>query len=95
MQETKLEVDLRIRLRAYFRYRRRNTSMDDWHYLLELMSPGLRGEAAIQQCGAWIQNVVFFKGAPKDFVVDIALLLRSETYPQNEEIIRYVLGFRV
>mmetsp|Transcript_27390 Transcript_27390/g.89649 ORF Transcript_27390/g.89649 Transcript_27390/m.89649 type:complete len:686 (+) Transcript_27390:150-2207(+) len=88
MKETNLPVDLRLRLRAYFRYRRRNTSVEDWHMLLNLMSPALRGEVAMQQCGTWIGNVPFFRGAPQDFVTEIALTLGSETFPQSEEIIK-------
>ena len=75
---------MKLRLREYFRYRHKGTNMDDWQTMLQLMSPKLRGEVAIKQCGVWIDNVPFFKGAPQGFVVDIALKLKSETYPQTE-----------
>ena len=62
--------------------------MDDWRVMLEIMSPRLRGEVAMMQCGPWINNVPFFRGAPETFIVDVALKLKSETFPQGEEIVR-------
>ena len=87
-RELKLGDDLQMRLRDYFRYKHTSTNMDEWHVMLEKMSPSLRGEVAMRQCGRWINNVLFFKGAPDLFVVDIALKLKSFTFPQGEEIVR-------
>ena len=86
-RELGLNDELKLRLRDYFRYRHMGTNMDDWHTMLELMSPKLRGEVAMKQCGTWINNVPFFRGAPEQFIVDIALKLKSETFPQSEEIV--------
>ena len=87
-RELSLNENLSLRLRDFFRYRHLGTNMDDWRALLGLMSPDLRGEVALKQCGSWINNVPFFRGAPGRFVVEIALKLMSETYPQSEEIVR-------
>jgi len=88
MIDTKLPLDLRSKLRAYFRYRRRSAEANTYGGLLMLMSPELRGEVAISQCGSWLQQVPFFDGAPKEFVTEIAQILQSETFPQGEEIIK-------
>jgi len=88
MRATNLDVPLRYRLRDYFRYRHKGNDTSIWTNILTQMSPKLRGEVAIKQCGEWINNVPFFIGAPKQFVVDIALKLTSVTYPQDEEILR-------
>ena len=71
----------------FFRYRHTSTNIEEWFELLELMSPSLRGEVALKQCGSWINNVPFFSGAPDGFIVDIALKLKTETFPQGEEIV--------
>lgn len=86
-RELGLSAELQLRLRDYFRYCHLGTNMDDWQSMLELMSPKLRGEVAMKQCGMWINNVPFFRGAPERFIVDLALKLKSETYPQTEEIV--------
>ena len=87
-RELSLGEDLQRRCRDYFRYRHSSTNMDDWRVMLEIMSPRLRGEVAMMQCGPWINNVPFFRGAPETFIVDVALKLKSETFPQGEEIVR-------
>mmetsp|Transcript_9796 Transcript_9796/g.34132 ORF Transcript_9796/g.34132 Transcript_9796/m.34132 type:complete len:698 (+) Transcript_9796:423-2516(+) len=88
MREANLDIPLRLQLRDYFRYKRRSTNMDDWKNLLNLMSPKLRGQVAEAQCGSWLNAVPFFRGAPHDFVVDVALLLSVKTFPPEEEIIK-------
>ena len=87
-RELRLGDELQVRLREYFRYKHTSTNMEEWHVILERMSPSLRGEVAMQQCGKWIHNVPFFRGAPNLFVVDIALKLKSMTFPQGEDIAR-------
>ena len=87
-RELRLGEALQMRLRDYFRYKHTSTNMDEWHTMLERMSPSLRGEVAMRQCGKWINNVPFFRGAPDLFVVDVALKLKSMTFPQGEEIVR-------
>ena len=87
-RELSLGEDLQRRCRDYFRYRHSSTNMDDWRVMLEIMSPRLRGEVAMMQCGPWINNVPFFRGAPETFIVDVALKLKSVTFPQGEEIVR-------
>ena len=87
-RELRLGEALQMRLRDYFRYKHTSTNMDEWHTMLERMSPSLRGEVAMRQCGKWINNVPFFRGAPDLFVVDVALKLKSVTFPQGEEIVR-------
>lgn len=88
MRATNLDIPLRYRLRDYFRYRHRGNDTSIWTDILHQMSPKLRGEVAIKQCGEWVNNIPFFRGAPKQFVVDIALKLSTVTYPQDEEILR-------
>ena len=86
-REMQVGDELQMRLRDYFRYRHTSTNIEEWFELLELMSPSLRGEVALKQCGSWINNVPFFHGAPDGFIVDIALKLKTETFPQGEEIV--------
>ena len=86
-REMQVGDELQMRLRDYFRYRHTSTNIEEWFELLELMSPSLRGEVALKQCGSWINNVPFFSGAPDGFIVDIALKLKTETFPQGEEIV--------
>ena len=87
-RELHIREDLQMRCRDFFRYRHSSTNLDDWRIMLELMSPDLRGEVAMMQCGPWINNVPFFRGAPDNFIVDVALKLRSETFPQGETIVK-------
>ena len=87
-RELHIKEDLQMRCRDFFRYRHSSTNLDDWRLMLELMSPDLRGEVAMMQCGPWINNVPFFRGAPDNFIVDVALNLKSETFPQGETIVK-------
>lgn len=86
-KENKIAPELLSRLKAYFRYRAQYTSVSEWGDLLRLMSPALRGEVAMLKCGNWVSSVPFFAGGPPEFMVEIALRLETETYPQWEEII--------
>ena len=86
-REMQVGDDLQMRCRDFFRYRHSSTNIEEWFELLELMSPSLRGEVALKQCGSWINNVPFFSGGPDGFIVDIALKLKSETFPQGETIV--------
>lgn len=87
MREQHLSDSLRARLKAYFRFKKDSPS-DDAKPLLELMSPALRADVAWEQCGSWVNDIPFFVGVPRDFVIEVALILQSCTYPQNEEIIK-------
>eukprot|EP00873_Tetraselmis_striata_P012096 jgi/Tetstr1/432360/TSEL_021757.t1 len=86
-KENQIERDLQDRLKAYFRYRAQYTAVSEWGDLLRLMSPALRGEVAMVKCGSWVGSVPYFAGGPPEFMVEIAMRLTSETYPQWEEII--------
>eukprot|EP00898_Chlorokybus_atmophyticus_P002905 jgi/Chlat1/3615/Chrsp237S00261 len=88
IREAKLDSDIAQRLRSFFRYRRHRTDVSEWHDLLSQMSPALRGEVAIQCNSDWINHVTFFRGCPQDFIIELAYLLRSETYPPGETFIK-------
>mmetsp|Transcript_24771 Transcript_24771/g.68993 ORF Transcript_24771/g.68993 Transcript_24771/m.68993 type:complete len:217 (-) Transcript_24771:624-1274(-) len=86
-EENSIESELKKRLRAYFEYRSQYTSISEWNDLLRLMSPALRGEVAMLKCGNWVASIPYFVDAPRDFIVEIAMQLQSETYPQSELVI--------
>lgn len=83
-KENHLSPDLLNRLRAYFKYRARFTSINEWGDLMHIMSPALRGEVAMLKCGEWVSSVPYFARAPEDCIVEIAMRLATETFPQTE-----------
>jgi len=87
MTENKFDQELRQRLRAFFRYRRRNATVQEYQILLQKMSPALRGEVATLLCGKWVNSIPFFHQAPTEFLEEIAQTLNVETFPQGEKII--------
>eukprot|EP00899_Mesostigma_viride_P010185 jgi/Mesvir1/19168/Mv01189-RA.1 len=88
MAAKRLPKGLRMRLREFFRYRRSNGNVDDTHALLAKMSPSLRADVAIETHSVWMRNVSFFQGCPKDFVAEVTLALRSESFSPHEFVIR-------
>lgn len=88
MVEARLSLDLMPRLRDYFKYRHRTSSMESMGRLLEFMSPALRGEVAIHVCGAWLEKVPLFANQPTEFTVSISLMLKTETFPRGETIVK-------
>uniref|UniRef100_A0A061SEQ6 Voltage-gated ion channel superfamily n=1 Tax=Tetraselmis sp. GSL018 TaxID=582737 RepID=A0A061SEQ6_9CHLO len=84
--ENQLDAELLNKLRAYFRYRSQYTAMSEWNDLLRLMSPALRGEVAMLKSGNWVGKIPYFAKAPREFMIEIAMRLESETYPPWEEI---------
>ena len=88
MTEARLPPLLMTRLRDYFKYRHRTSSMESMGKLLDFMSPQLRGEVALHVTGNWLNKVPLFSGTPPEFVVSISQMLRTETYPRSEVIVK-------
>ena len=87
IKEAKIDVDLAGRLRAFFRYRRKNTSQVAWGELLDLMSPSMRQEVATQINTAWLIRVEVFHGIPEQVAIEISFNFVLETFPPEELII--------
>ena len=78
MTEARLPPLLMTRLRDYFKYRHRTSSMESMGKLLDFMSPQLRGEVALHVTGNWLNKVPLFSGTPPEFVVSISQMLPEE-----------------
>lgn len=85
--EAKIEKNLALRMRAFFRYRRHTTSFKSWHALLQMMSPSMRGEVAIQLNKGWMAGIEFLEGIPQTVIIELSFAFVLETYPPEERII--------
>jgi len=84
IKDTHLNDDLSHRLRSYFRYRRYQNDVSEWHSLLNQLSPSLRGEVAMQLNSHWIEKVPFFADCPDTMLIELAFILHTETFPPEE-----------
>ncbi|CAK9021794.1 Potassium voltage-gated channel subfamily H member 1 (Ether-a-go-go potassium channel 1) (EAG channel 1) (EAG1) (r-eag) (Voltage-gated potassium channel subunit Kv10.1) [Durusdinium trenchii] len=87
MEAKHMPLELRERLRQYFRHRR---SMElDYGYasLLEKMSPTLRGEVARSVSKEWLERVPWLNNGSIGFIASIAVALEHELYAPQELII--------
>lgn len=87
MKLLKAPRGLRNKLKAYFRYKDGSTDINEWRSLLDEMSPDLRAEVAMVQCGTWLRKIHFFVGSPRDLVVQVASCLCKQTFPGGECVI--------
>eukprot|EP00927_Polykrikos_kofoidii_P011962 TRINITY_DN15131_c0_g2_i1.p1 TRINITY_DN15131_c0_g2~~TRINITY_DN15131_c0_g2_i1.p1 ORF type:complete len:787 (-),score=132.84 TRINITY_DN15131_c0_g2_i1:32-2392(-) len=94
MEDRRIEVNLRKRLRIFFLETKRRQRHMRHHDLLARMSPALQGEFAFATSRKWLFKVSFLKdvlpttGETLDFVpswiVDLALALQVHVYAQSE-----------
>jgi len=87
IKEAKLPFMLAQELRSFFRYRRTTNSVEGWLDMLRMMSPNLRGQVAVKLNSDWMNSVSFFSDCPKEMLIELVFVLRSETFPPFEEII--------
>mmetsp|Transcript_11731 Transcript_11731/g.38590 ORF Transcript_11731/g.38590 Transcript_11731/m.38590 type:complete len:644 (+) Transcript_11731:119-2050(+) len=88
ISDAKIESSLASRLRAYFRYRKHSSNFQNWHHLLNKMSPALRGQVAIQLNSGWISSVNFFRSCNDEMLIELAFAFNDETFPPHEAIIK-------
>eukprot|EP00232_Nephroselmis_pyriformis_P028304 CAMPEP_0182865052 /NCGR_PEP_ID=MMETSP0034_2-20130328/7488_1 /TAXON_ID=156128 /ORGANISM="Nephroselmis pyriformis, Strain CCMP717" /LENGTH=771 /DNA_ID=CAMNT_0024997337 /DNA_START=124 /DNA_END=2436 /DNA_ORIENTATION=- len=87
MKDCAFPHPVRVRLREYFRNLHISDSVSSYyHPLLQHMSPALKGEIALLMDNAWIINVKMFRNMPQDFIMQVALLLKRQTYPALEAV---------
>jgi len=88
MEDRRFPQDLRERLRDYFRFKRGTQGVADWQAVISQMSPALQGEVANYIYAEQISTVSFFRGCPPRFTPQLAMALRTESYPAGETIVR-------
>jgi len=87
MEEKALPQELRVRLRDFFRFRKSNAIVADWHKLLEEMSPALQSEVTNQLHAKWITKVTAFRGSSPSFITELALVLETVSFSAGELVI--------
>jgi len=87
MDELKLPHQLQAELHMYFQRLHASIDVQTYSYYVELLSPALRARMLLYMNKTWITRVPHFKGAPQDFVVQVAAVLTRHVYPPKEEII--------
>lgn len=84
MEEGRLPLHVRSKLREYFKYRSTAPDVRTYHNILQQLSPKLRGEVAMMLDNRWIQSVYLFEGQPAAFITEVALSLNQQTFPPYE-----------
>jgi len=87
IRDARLSGDVAHRLRNYFRYRRGEVDAKEWHTMLNLLSPSLREEVAMQLNAEWMEKVPFFKCCPSMMLIRLSFVLKNESYPPDETFI--------
>ena len=91
MRKRKLPIDLRIRLREFYRYHYMSESLgasqDKQMRMLSVLSPALRNEVG-ENIAEWIFEVRLFKDLDRELLVDIALHMPSLAVAPHEQVYR-------
>jgi hypothetical protein len=85
MAREDLEAGLQFRLREYFHRSRHLRMANAQQRLLGQMPPSLRGEVAWATCQTWLASIYFLKGAPREFMVELALCLQAMVYAPDDQ----------
>lgn len=87
MDSKDMPLDLRDRLRQYFRQRKQMDSDHQYSALMERMSPALRGEVARSVNREWLERVPWLNNGSLGFIASLAIALELELFAPQELII--------
>merc|ERR1740130_1347002 len=93
MNDVKAPPEMRRRMRQYF-HARKSLHKDKYYIeVLDMMSPGLRGQFSCYCHGSWITKIHFFSKSESEatqsiFISSIAQNLRAKAYPAAESVIK-------
>ena len=85
MLREQLAPELQFRLREYFHRSKHLRLANAQQRLLLQMPPTLRGEVAWETCRTWLSSIYFLRGAPKEFMVELALELQAMVFAPNDQ----------
>ena len=86
IQEAALDGGLATRLRAYFRHLHRTDGAADCSWLLDRMTPALRGAVALAMHSDWIGRLSPFAGCPQSMVIRLSFAFRPQAFPPDERL---------
>merc|ERR1719502_1899622 len=88
MEEIKLPQSDRVRMRSFVQNCKQMQRQEFYQEVLLVMSPALRGEIAVRQCGEWIAKVPFFTckdpAERERFTVAVACVLNRACFASGE-----------
>lgn len=84
LNDQELPMELRYRLREYFRESQHMCRVLRYTELTDQMSNNLKGEVALQTTQLWIRQVWYFANCRRDFVIQIAQSLSPQLYATRE-----------
>ena len=91
MDKVNAPKKMRVTLRNYFLHSKDLLQHKYFSQVVNVLSPGLRGQFAVHTNGAWVRRVPFFVGGPQEedvrFVAAITQRVKAELYPPQEAII--------
>ena len=85
MVDARLDTRLCARLRAYFRYQNKQ-STNDYTWLLEKLTPALRGAVALEMHSDWIEELPVFSNCPKLLLIRLSFLFTAAVFPPDERL---------
>lgn len=86
MESNGLPKDLRKELRAFYRYRNSNVTINEGQDVLKTLTPKLQAYVAGYTHASWLQHTDLFRRFPADLVVELCLTMRPEVYTPDEPI---------
>ena len=86
MKEKNVTSDLRMKLRDFFRFRRRSRAMVEWSGVMHMMSDSLRLDVAEEVFGGWVRNMPLFKDAPRRLPGLLSAHLSSVVLSPHEDV---------
>ena len=87
IRDSNLPPELSLRVRSFLRNRRLARTQQEMNEFMAHLSPALRAEVALELNRDRLKHVGFFNGAPKDMLVQLALMMNLECYPALETVI--------
>ena len=87
IRDSNLPPELSVRVRSFLRNRRLARTQQEMNEFMAHLSPALRAEVALELNRDRLKHVGFFNGAPKDMLVQLALMMNLECYPALETVI--------
>ena len=86
MMEKGISTDLRVKLRDFFRFRRKSRAMVEWSGVMHLMSDSLRLDVAEEVFGGWVRAMPILKDCPRRLPAMLSAHLSSLVLSPHEDL---------
>ena len=87
MKEKGISAELRVKLRDFFRFRRKSRAMVEWSGVMHLMSDSLRLDVAEEVFGSWVRAMPILKDCPRRLPAMLSAHLSSLVLSPHEDLI--------